>query len=80
MALKVHLGLALDKPIRYEYPHAEIVRVDEEIVRRFEGDAFPIQLPNTNILHYADQDLPEGRYSDEYGVVMERPAGVRMPS
>ncbi|MEW5717453.1 MAG: hypothetical protein AB1817_02385, partial [Chloroflexota bacterium] len=73
--LKAHLGLALDQPIRYEYPHAEIVRVDEEIVRRFEGDALPIQLADTNILHYADQSLPDGGYVDEYGVVFERPAG-----
>lgn len=74
-ALKAHLGLALVKPIRFEYPHAEIVRVDEEIVRRFEGGAFPIQLANTNILHYADQGLPDGGYIDEYGVIFERPAG-----
>ena len=48
-ALKAHLGLALDKPIQYEYPHTEVVRVDEEIVSRFEGDALPIQLTETNI-------------------------------
>ena len=73
-ALKAHLGLALDKPIQYEYPHTEVVRVDEEIVSRFEGDALPIQLTETNISHYADRGLPDGGYIDEYGVLFERPA------
>ncbi len=75
--LKDYLGIALDRPIRHEYPHGEVARIDPEVVRRLHGDVFPLQLPNTNILHYADRmlDKPEGSFMDEYGVVFARPAG-----
>ncbi len=75
--LKDYYGIALDRPIRREYPHGEVARIDPEVVRRVNGDVFPLQLPDTNILHYADQmlDKPEGGFVDEYGVVFARPAG-----
>lgn len=75
--LKRHLQLALDRPIRYVYAHSDLVRVDEEIVTRFDADVSPILPEGTNVLHYADQTshLDAGRYTDEYGVVFERPAG-----
>jgi uroporphyrinogen decarboxylase len=75
--LKEHFGLALDQPVRKEYPHGEVIRVDPEIVHRVGGDMFPLQLPDTNILHYADRltDQVAGGYVDEYGVVFSRPIG-----
>jgi uroporphyrinogen decarboxylase len=75
--LKTYLGLALDQPVRFEYPRTEIVRVDEAIVRRLGGDVLPIRVEGTNLLHYADQptSLAERGYIDEYGVVLARPEG-----
>ncbi len=75
--LKRHLGLTLDRPIHYEYPRGEVVRVDPEVVHRVGGDVFPLQLPDTNILHYADRDLnpAAGEFIDEYGVVFANPPG-----
>ena len=72
-ALKQHLGLALEKPVRRAYPHSDVVQVDEEIVQRFRGDVFPIQVGDSNILHYADQATPNGHgFVDEYGVTFAR--------
>lgn len=75
-ALKTYLGLALDQPIETEYPFTEIARVDEPVVRRLGGAVLPLRVPNTNVLHYADEPSPlaERGYVDEYGVLLARPA------
>jgi uroporphyrinogen decarboxylase len=75
--LRSELKMAEDKPIRRYYAHTEVVQVDDEIVRRFDGAAYPIIAGDSNVIHYADQpsSLGEDGFLDEFGVAFGRLAG-----
>jgi uroporphyrinogen decarboxylase len=75
--LKKFVDLALAKPIKFVFPHCDIVRVDEEIVDRLGSDVFCIQLEGTNVLDGAAAATMtgEGCHVDEYGVLFKRRKG-----
>ena len=73
LRLARHLGIE-DPQYQMVDRMQQIVTVDERILRAFDTDFRPVLLGKPD--GWTDQELPDGGYRDEWGVVRQKPPGT----
>ena len=75
--LKKYLGLAVDKGTSLVDSHSEVVRVDAEILERFDIDVQAVRVNDREVVNFASEELghEQDRYLDEWGITWCRASG-----